>query len=97
MKSTRKAARLLEKMGQIRRMERGKVCKMKGRNHFNHQTWHNGRNVVRYVEHDKVDQLQADINSYKRFMTLVEQYIDEIIRTTRQENAKKSPKPSKNT
>jgi hypothetical protein len=45
----RKLPPLLERMGRIQRMERGKVCRLVGRPHYNHQTWQEGRNVVRYV------------------------------------------------
>ena len=85
MKATRKASQLLEQIGQIERMERGKICQMKGRKTFNHQTWHSGKNVVRYVPRDEVEELQADIDRYNRFMHLVQQYADEIIRTSRLE------------
>ena len=50
--------RLIERMAAIERMERGKLCRMTGRPHYNHQTWHNGRNEVRYVPADAVDALQ---------------------------------------
>ena len=59
MKASQKAIRLLEQMGKIDRMERGKVCQMKGREHFNHQTWQNGRNRVRYVPREQLKDLQA--------------------------------------
>jgi hypothetical protein len=92
MKTTQKALKLLEKMGKIDRMERGKLCQMKGREHFNHQTWQNGRNNVRYVPQEEVEDLQAAIDGYARFNTLVQQYIDEIVRLTRQEHTRRHPK-----
>ena len=49
MKHTKKMQALLERMAQIERMERGKLCQMGGRPHFNHQSWEDGKNVVRYV------------------------------------------------
>ncbi|AQQ71098.1 hypothetical protein SMSP2_02393 [Limihaloglobus sulfuriphilus] len=85
MKKTKKAIKLLEKIAKIERMERGKICQMKNRQHFNHQTWKNGANVVRYVPKDELEALQADIDSYNQFMDLVQQYADEIIRITRLE------------
>ena len=39
MKTTKKMQRLLEQMVAIERMERGKLCQMGGRPHYNHQTW----------------------------------------------------------
>ncbi len=65
---------------------------MKHREHFNHQTWHNGRNQVRYVPRHEVCDLQAAIDGYARFMKLAQQYADEIIRLTRREHAHKHPK-----
>lgn len=83
MKTTKKMKQLLEQMAAIERMERGKVCQMSGRPHYNHQTWQDGRNVVRYVPKDEVAQLKKDIAGYQRFIKLAEQYADEVIRLTR--------------
>ena len=74
---------LLERMARIGRMERGKVCKMAGRAHYNHQTWRSGRNVVRYVPAERVASLQEAIEGYKLFTKLAEEYADVIIRRTR--------------
>ena len=80
--------RLLERMAAIERMERGKICPMAGRPHYNHQTWHEGRNVVRYVPAEEVASLQRAIDGYNLFCKLAEEYAGEIIRRTRQERAK---------
>jgi len=77
--------RLLERMAAIERMERGTLCRMTGRPHYNHQTWRNGRNEVRYVPASEVPALQKAIAGYRLFLKLVEQYADEVIRLTRQE------------
>jgi len=93
MKKTRKIQRLLERMAAINRMERGKLCPMTGRAHYNHQTWQRGRNVVRYVPAEEVASLQEAIDGYNLFRKLAEEYADEIIHRTRQERAKnKKPK-----
>ena len=84
---------LLTRMARIGRMERGKVCKMAGREHYNHQTWRSGRNAVRYVPVERVASLQEAIAGYKLFTKLAEQYADEIIRRTRAENALAGEKP----
>jgi len=92
MKATKKEQKFLAQMAEIREMERGKVCQMKGRKQFNHQTWQAGRNVVRYVHPDDVPELQKAIDGYARFMDLARQYADEIIRRSRrarEKNAKK--------
>ncbi len=80
MKTTRKMQRLLERMAAIERMERGKLCQMGGRPHYNHQTWREGRNEVRYVPKDEAVELKKDIAGYQLFIKLAEQYADAVIR-----------------
>ena len=74
-------------MAAIERMERGKVCPMAGRPHYNHQTWQDGRNVVRYVSAEEVASLQKAIDGYNLFRRLAEEYADEVILRTREERA----------
>ena len=88
MKITKKMQRLLERMAGIERMERGKLCQMGGRPHYNHQTWQDGRNVVRYVPKGEVTELKKDIAGYQLFSQLAEQYADEVIRATRRQREK---------
>lgn len=89
MKHTKKMKRLLERMAGIGRMERGKLCQMGGRPHYNHQTWRDGRNEVRYVPKGEVKELKKDIAGYQLFTKLAEQYADEVIRQSRREREKK--------
>ena len=77
--------RILERMAKIERMERGKLCQMAGRPHYNHQTWQDGRNVVRYVPASETGALQEAIEGYRQFIALAEQYADEVIHMTRRE------------
>jgi hypothetical protein len=94
MKRTKKMERLLKRMAAIERMERGKLCQMSGKSHFNHQTWRNGRNEVCYVPKEEVAQLEKDIRGYHAFTELVEQYVDEVVRVSRREREKvRSRKP----
>ncbi len=95
MKQTKKMERLLERMGAIERMERGKLCPMRGGTHYNHQTWRDGRNEVRYVPKDEVAELKKDIAGYQLFTKLAEQYADEVIRASRRQrkNKKRSGNP----
>jgi hypothetical protein len=95
MKQTRKTQRLLERMAGIERMERGKICPMTGRPHYNHQTWQDGRNAVRYVRAEEVASLQEAIEGYNLFCKLAEEYVDEIIRRTREERAKMKKRKKK--
>lgn len=82
---------LLGRIRGIERMERGKICRMSGRAHFNHQHWENGRNVVRYVPASLAPSLQEAIDGYQRFMDLVGQYADEVVARTRKELGVKPP------
>lgn len=81
---------LLKRMSRIERMERGKICRMSGRSHYNHQNWQDGRNVVRYVPADQVAPLQEAIDGYNLFMDLAHQYADQVITRTRSQ----SPRPA---
>ena len=92
MKPTRKMQKLLEQMARIERMERGKLCAMGERPHYNHQTWQDGKNVVRYVPAAEAKFVTDAIEGYKLFTELVEQYVDEVIRQTRAERSKEFPK-----
>ena len=94
MEPTNTMQRILRRMTAIERMERGKLCQMTGRPHYNHQTWRNGRNEVRYVPADEVEALQEAIEGYQLFITLAEQYADEVIRSTQRER-KKNKAPGK--
>ena len=80
--------RLLERMEAIERMERGKLCRMGGRPHYNHQTWRDAKNVARYVPKEEVADLEKDIAGYQLFAKLAEQYADEVIRASRREREK---------
>ena len=88
---------LLARMAQIERMERGAICRMAGRPHYNHQTWQDGRNVVRYVPVERAPSLQEAINGYRLFATLAEQYADEVIRRTRAHAASAAQRQSRRT
>ena len=90
MKQNKKMKRLLEQMGAIERMERGKLCAMRAGAHYNHQTWRDGRNEVRYIPKDDVAELKKEIDGYQRYIKLVEQYADEVIRATRCNRKKKN-------
>ena len=87
MATTSTPKSLLKQMGQIQRMERGKLCQMgSGRSgpYYNHQTWEQGRNCVRYVARHKVAALQEAIAGYQKFLQLSEAYAELIIAQTRQ-------------
>ena len=92
MKRSRKAQRLLARMGAIERMERGKLCRMAGKPHYNLQAWRHGSNEVRYVRKEERAALQRAIDGYRLFTRLAEHYVDEIVKQTRQEHKRRFPK-----
>jgi len=92
MEISKKAQKILIQISGIRNMERGKVCKMKGRKGFNHQIWQKGRNIVKYIHSEDVPDIEQDIKQYKHFLDLVEKYADEIIKQSRKEREIKSEK-----
>ena len=83
---------IIEQMAQIQEMERGKLCQLQGGRYFNHQTWENGRNVVRYVPATEVAALRKSIAGYQRFLKLTNNYVALIVRQTRQRRVKASKK-----
>ena len=90
MKTPTDAHELLEQMGRIDRMERGKLCVLReanGRAYYNHQRWEGGRNVSRYVPSEQVAPLQEALDGYQQFRRLSDQYADTIIARTRQADA----------
>lgn len=89
MKHTKKMERLLKRMAGIKRMERGTLCQMGERPHYNHQTWRDGKNVVRYVPKAEVADLEKDIAGYQLFTKLAQQYAEEVIRASRRAREKK--------
>ena len=84
--------KLLEKISSVEKMERGKLCRMGERPHYNLQSWENGKNVVRYVPSDQVEEMREAIKGYQRFRELCEQYATEVIKQTRQKREKKKLK-----
>jgi len=78
---------ILKQIARIQQMERGKLCRMRkapAGNYYNHQTWEQGRNVVRYIPRDQVQNLRKAIVGYQQFLKLTQAYADEVIRRTRQ-------------
>jgi hypothetical protein len=95
MKPSQKAKRLLARMGAIERMERGTLCRMAGKHHYNLQAWHKGRNEVRYVREQERPAIQTAIEGYRLFRRLAQAYADEIIKQTRLDHEKRFPRNPK--
>ena len=91
MKAKLEPKALLKQIAGIPRMERGKLCRMGAGTYYNHQTWENGRNVVRYVPLRHKADLQNAIAGYQLYLKLTKSYADKIIRHTRQ---RQTAKPS---
>lgn len=68
-------------------MERGTLCRMGTGPYFNHQTWREGRNCVRYVPAAEQVALRKAIAGYRRFLALTQQYADLIVQRTRAERS----------
>ena len=74
-------------------MDRGRLCRLRrGPNgdYYNHQSWEQGRNRVRYVPAAQADALREAIVEYNRFMVLVKDYTEEVIQETRQRMAQEA-------
>jgi hypothetical protein len=85
---------LLKEIAAIRDMERGTLCRMRAGPYFNHQTWQQGRNRVRYVPQAELAALRTAIAGYRRFLALTQQYADLIIQRSRAERAQRGRRSS---
>lgn len=81
----------------IERMERGKLCPMRNGRYYNLQSWEQGRNVVRYVRADEVEDLKKAIEGYTQFMNLAKSYANLVVQETRKtaQLARSEPKKGK--
>lgn len=82
---------LLKEIAAIRSMERGTLSPMKAGRYFNHQTWQNGRNRVRYVPRGEVRELRKAMDGYRRFLDLTRRYADRVIQASRAKRQSTSP------
>ena len=82
----KKPEEILSEIAQIHRMAKGKLCVMRraktGREYYSHQSWENGRNVVRYIPSGKAESLTEAIEGYQRFVRLAEEYVNSIVEQT---------------
>ena len=107
MKTTDDPKDILRQIASIQRMERGKLSIMregpKGP-YYNLQRWQDGHNVTEYVPRDQVPLVEENIEAYRHFEQLIEQYsrlLTDATRLGRKAGAKKkrpirtSPSPKK--
>jgi len=95
MKIPVRAYQILKKIRGIQHMERGKLCRMAGRPHYNLQSWQRGKNVVRYIPREQLPFVRKAIQGYKKFMALVQDYASEIIKQTRKQQSQNFPKSNR--
>lgn len=91
---------LLGQIARIKEMERGALCRLSAGPYYNHQSWHRGGNIVRYVPKDQIPALRAAIAGYRKFRRLTDAYAELIIRRSRKKRAATrppDPKPKKAT
>lgn len=95
MLSTREA--LLKRMAAIARMERGKLCAMRGGRYYNLQSWEGGQNVVRYIPAAEAPSVAKAVAGYARFMALAKRYADLVVQDTRKatSSARNEPRNGK--
>lgn len=95
MNTQSKPESLLQQIGQIEQMERGKVCLLRqgpSGPYYNWQAWEQGKNVSRYLPREQVPAVQEAILGYQKFQELTGQYAEQIIARTREERAADSKK-----
>jgi len=88
-------ARLVEQIGEIQRMERGKLSVMRrgpDHTHFKLQAWENGKNYSRHVSEDQAPAVREAIDGYHKFQELTGRYAQQVIEKTRAELAAGSKK-----
>lgn len=85
---------ILEKIGKIRRMERGSITERHKENrngetvtYYNHNIYENGVTRAIYVAASEAPALRKLIEAHRRFRQLVKEYADLIIKETRLERA----------
>ncbi len=88
---------LLQRAGQIPRLERGRLSVIRegpDGAYYNHQCRQGGKNVSRYIPREQVPAVQEAIEGYDKFAGLIEQYVDRLVDETRKEIAADSNKKS---
>jgi hypothetical protein len=86
--NTTTPAKILEQIGQIQRMEPGRLCVMRqgpDGPYYNLQCRERGKTISRYVPRDQVDEVAEHTANHQAFRTLVDAYAQQIIEQTRHE------------
>ena len=76
MNSSARPKSLVKQIGQIKHMERGKLCLLReGPNgpYYTHQTWQDGKNVCRYVPQEQLRAVKEALAGYEKIRHLTEE------------------------
>jgi hypothetical protein len=90
MKPTPTLESLLRQIVRLQRLDRGTLSVLRQGPHgpyYNHQCYEGGKNVTRYVPAAQVAPLKHDLEAYRLFQALVEQYVELLVQQTRAERA----------
>ncbi len=89
-------AEILRQIAHLDRMEPGKLCVMRqGKDgpYYNHQYREDGRAFSVYVPRDQVDAVRQNTANFQTFQTLVDEYAQGVVATTRAERLAGKKKP----
>ncbi len=78
---------VLADIAAIPTLERGKLCPMRkggGRQHYNLQFWHEGKNRCEYVRKADLPAVQEAVGNWERYQALTEEYAEALEKRTRQ-------------
>jgi hypothetical protein len=106
MEQQQRRQQILEEMGQIECMEKGRLSEEYREKHkdgelvqlgpyYKHQCWENGRNASRRVPAAEVERLRNGVDGYHRFRELADEFVEVTVEMTREsvdDGGKKKPK-----
>jgi hypothetical protein len=99
MTTPQRREQILQEMGTLTRMERGKLCLQSRRAgttpFYKLQAWHQGKNHTRYVPADEVPALQEALANQQQFQALAEEFVALTVAQTRQETVADRKKNSR--
>jgi hypothetical protein len=98
MDTPRTPEAIFQEMGEIRTIERGRLCEMhhpSGRTYHNLQFWSEGRNRCEYVRARDVEAVREAVEGYGRFRELADEYACAVEARTRRERDGLEPSAKK--
>ena len=105
MEHQERRRQILEEMGQIECMKKGRLSEEYREKHkdgervrlgpyFKHQCWENGRNASRRVPAAEVERLREGVDGYHRFRELADEFVEVTVSMSREsadDEGKKKP------